>query len=124
PAPARHDVSRGRARAPSSLFASLSSSIHNLLVTGGCIPDRKLPQWPGSAVMRGVVVCWTGAFAAALAWCGIASASDEPESNAEAVAHLLFFSGTDVWRNGGFLHGGFLYAYQGLSQDGPVFKLL
>jgi cellulose biosynthesis protein BcsS len=74
--------------------------------------------------MRGVVVCSVAAFAAALAWGGKAPASDEPESDTEAVAHLLFFSGTDVWRNGGFLHGGFLYAYQGLNQGGPVFKLL
>src|SRR4029077_14201403 len=73
---------------------------------------------------RRLVVCSVGALAAALACCGVAPASDGPENKTEAVAHLLFFSGADVWRNGGFLHGGFLYAYQGLSQDGPVFKLL
>jgi len=48
----------------------------------------------------------------------------ETGSDAAAVAHLLFFSGADVWRNGAFMHGGLLYAYQGLNQDGPVFKLL
>ena len=38
--------------------------------------------------------------------------------------YLLFFSGADLWRNGAFSHGGFLWAYQGLDRDGPVFKLL
>src|SRR5436305_3213240 len=48
----------------------------------------------------------------------------ETRSDATALAHLLLFSGADMWRNGAFMHGGFLYAYQGLNQDGPVFKLL
>jgi hypothetical protein len=41
-----------------------------------------------------------------------------------AAQHLLFFSGTDLWRNGYFAHGGFLWAPQGLNEDGPVLKLL
>ncbi|TMI98747.1 MAG: cellulose biosynthesis protein BcsS [Alphaproteobacteria bacterium] len=73
--------------------------------------------------MRRVVVCTVAAFTAAMVWCGLARAS-EPERETEAAAHLLFFSGADVWRNGAFMHGGLLYAYQGLNQDGPVFKLL
>ena len=48
----------------------------------------------------------------------------ETSNGAATVRHLLLFSGADVWRNGAFMHGGLLYAYQGLNQDGPVFKLL
>ena len=49
-----------------------------------------------------------------------------PETRGDAAtgAHLLLFSGADVWRNGAFMHGGFLYAFQGLNRDGPVFKFL
>jgi hypothetical protein len=37
---------------------------------------------------------------------------------------VLIFSGADLWREGGFLHGGILWSPQGLSDDGPVLKLL
>jgi len=39
-----------------------------------------------------------------------------------ADARFLIFSGTDFWRNGGFLHGGVLWAPDGLDQDGFRFK--
>jgi hypothetical protein len=42
----------------------------------------------------------------------------------DAAAHVLFFTGTDIWRNGLFSHAGFLWAYRGLNEDGPVFKVL
>ena len=74
--------------------------------------------------MRRVVACGAAALTAALACCDIRTASAETDGDADAVAHVLFFSGADIWRNGAFTHGGFLYAYQGLNQDGPVFKLL
>src|SRR3954447_19462268 len=38
--------------------------------------------------------------------------------------HVLFFSGTDMWRNGAFSHTGMFWAYRGLDGDGPVLKLL
>jgi hypothetical protein len=37
---------------------------------------------------------------------------------------FLLFSGFDVWRNGGFLHGGMLWSPDGLSQDGFTLKVL
>jgi len=52
--------------------------------------------------------------------CGVGVAVAE----GEAAAHVLFFNGTDIWRNGLFSHAGFLWAYRGLHEDGPVFKLL
>ena len=39
-------------------------------------------------------------------------------------ARLLLFSGTDLWRHGGFAHGGLLWAPVGLDRQGPVLKLM
>jgi hypothetical protein len=39
-------------------------------------------------------------------------------------ARFLLFSGLDIWRNGGFAHGGLLWAPKGLGRDGPVLKLM
>ncbi|HEY6024268.1 MAG TPA: cellulose biosynthesis protein BcsS, partial [Pseudolabrys sp.] len=36
----------------------------------------------------------------------------------------IIFSGRDVWRNGAFAHGGFLFAPGGLDQDGLLLKVL
>jgi hypothetical protein len=40
------------------------------------------------------------------------------------TAHLLLFSSTDVWHQGGFAHSGVLWAPSGLEQDGAVLKLM
>jgi hypothetical protein len=37
---------------------------------------------------------------------------------------LLFFSGGDLWLNGGFLHGGMLWSPSGLDHEGFTLKLL
>jgi hypothetical protein len=74
--------------------------------------------------MRGVVACVAAVLAAGLGCCGVQPARAEADADTGAAAHLLFFSGADIWRNGAFTHGGFLWSYQGLNQDGPVFKLL
>jgi hypothetical protein len=39
-------------------------------------------------------------------------------------ARFLLFSSTDLWRHGGFSHGGLLWAPEGLDREGPVFKLM
>ena len=39
-------------------------------------------------------------------------------------ARWLLFSNTDVWRDGGFSHGGVLWAPSGLDQHGLVLKLM
>jgi hypothetical protein len=39
-------------------------------------------------------------------------------------ARFLLFSTTDLWRQGGFSHGGLLWAPTGLDQEGPVLKLM
>ena len=58
--------------------------------------------------MRRGVACVAAVLAAWLGCCGIQPAAAEAERDAAAVAHLLFFSGADIWRNGAFSHGGFL----------------
>jgi hypothetical protein len=35
---------------------------------------------------------------------------------------FLFFSGSNLWRDGSFLHGGFLWSPGGLDHDGLIFK--
>lgn len=37
---------------------------------------------------------------------------------------ILLFSGVDLWREGGFLHGGILWSPQGLSDEGLALKLV
>jgi hypothetical protein len=37
---------------------------------------------------------------------------------------FLLFTGTDIWRYGGFLYGGFLWSPKGLDSDGFTFKML
>lgn len=37
---------------------------------------------------------------------------------------FLLFSGTDIWRYGDFLYGGFLWSPKGLDRDGFTFKML
>ena len=39
-------------------------------------------------------------------------------------ARYLLFSSTDLWRQGGFSHGGLLWAPWRLNRDGPVLKLM
>jgi hypothetical protein len=41
-----------------------------------------------------------------------------------AGARYLFFSGGDLWRNGGFLHGGVLWSPDGLDRDGFTLKAM
>lgn len=39
-------------------------------------------------------------------------------------ARFILFSGRDLWRNGAFLHTGFLVAPGGFDRDGPMLKML
>jgi hypothetical protein len=42
----------------------------------------------------------------------------------EPPAQYLLFSSTDLWRQGGFTHGGLLWAPSGLDEGGAVLKLM
>lgn len=57
------------------------------------------------------------AIAAGCLLCSVVSAGAEG-----AGARYLLFSGADLWRNGGFLHGGTLWSPGGLDQEGFTLK--
>jgi hypothetical protein len=48
----------------------------------------------------------------------------QSQANAEPVDHALLFSGFDLWRHGGFLHGGILWSPDGLDREGFTLKVL
>jgi hypothetical protein len=49
---------------------------------------------------------------------GAASASEDED------AQTILFSGRDIWRNGAFAYGGFIFAPGGFDQDGLLLKIL
>ena len=53
-----------------------------------------------------------------------AAATFAPDFRSADQARFLLFSTTDLWRHGGFAHGGVLWAPSGLDRDGPVLKLV
>ncbi len=55
--------------------------------------------------------------AAAFMVCRVA-ASAEPARAGDDGAQLLLFSGTDIWRDGRFMHGGLLWSPGGLDREG------
>lgn len=74
--------------------------------------------------MRGVGgVAAAFLFAAASGMCCVASAAAETADGRDERT-FLFFSGTDLWRQGSFTHGGMLWSPGGLNTEGFTFKLL
>jgi len=72
--------------------------------------------------------CWRRVCAAAVAVAAFAlcvfvlvrAASANEDEDAQAI----LFSGRDIWRNGAFAYGGFIFAPGGLDQDGLLLKIL
>lgn len=50
--------------------------------------------------------------------------ADERAADARPTAHYLLFNGLDLWRSGGFAHGGVLWSPGGLEREGFTLKLL
>jgi hypothetical protein len=75
-------------------------------------------MWRGAGVVANAVL------ALALNSCSVGVASAEMAATGEDDLHFLFFSGADLWRHGGFGHGGVLWSPDGLKQEGFTFKLL
>jgi hypothetical protein len=71
-------------------------------------------------------LAWRGVLAAAAAGaCINVSATLEPaEASETSGGSFLFFTGTDLWRDSGFLYGGVLWSPAGLNNSGFVLKLL
>jgi hypothetical protein len=74
--------------------------------------------WRGAGVVAGAVL------ALALRWGGAGAAMAETAAAGDSDAHFLLFSGADLWRYGGFAHGGVLWSPDGLGQEGFTLKLL
>lgn len=73
--------------------------------------------------MHRVVAFFAALVAAGSVLCGdVAGAQSLAES--EADARLLMSSGFDLWRGGGFAHGGLIWSPDGLQQDGFALKLV
>jgi cellulose biosynthesis protein BcsS len=73
------------------------------------------------------VSCWRRVWvaarsAAALCFCCVCVPAADANDSDEA--HVLLFSGRDIWRNGAFTHGGFIVAPSGLDQDGLLLKIM
>src|SRR3954465_13374845 len=81
-------------------------------------------SWLGGCVVRGVVGVAAAFIAAVMTVAGVNCAFAEPEANGEHVDRYLLFSGFDVWRNGGFVHGGLLWSPDGLAHEGFSLKVL
>ena len=61
---------------------------------------------------------------AALLVCLFRAALVPAWANGDDDPHAILFSGRDLWLNGAFAHGGFLFAPSGLDQDGLLLKIL
>ncbi|MGH6664865.1 MAG: cellulose biosynthesis protein BcsS [Pseudolabrys sp.] len=56
-------------------------------------------------------------FAAAFGFCCVC-VSVQPAKAGDDSAHFLLFSGTDLWRDGRFMHGGVLWSPGGIDREG------
>jgi hypothetical protein len=73
--------------------------------------------------MRGVSCIAAAIFAAVLS-VSVRPAWAESGRSGAAPPHFVFFTGADLWRNGGFAHAGLLWAPSGLDNNGAVLKFM
>lgn len=73
--------------------------------------------------MRRIVAFCAALMAAASGICGPEPAFAQDDGGAK-IHHVMLLSGIDLWRNGGFGHGGLLWSPDGLAQEGFTLKLL
>jgi len=69
-------------------------------------------------------VCATAIAVVVLLVCSICKSIVPAWASEDEDSHVMLFSGRDLWRNGAFAHGGFLFAPSGLDQDGLLLKIL
>lgn len=62
--------------------------------------------------------------AAALSVCCVGVSADPARAGDGGTARLILFSGSDLWLDGAFAHGGLLWSPGGLDRDGFTFKAL
>jgi hypothetical protein len=73
--------------------------------------------------MRSVAGVAARVLAALGCLCGAGVAHAETAGD-ESVPRFLFYSGTDLWRFGAFMHGGVLWSPDGVNREGFTLKLL
>jgi len=71
-----------------------------------------------------VVVLWKGIAAAAAAGLMLSGVAAGAAENEPPNQTLLFFAGSDFWKDGDFLHGGLLWSPAGIDNDGFTLKML
>ncbi len=69
--------------------------------------------------LRSVVAACVAAAAVAICAAGDGAKASGPDDHS-----FLLFTGTDIWRCGDFLYGGFLWSPKGLDNGGFTFKML
>ncbi len=69
-------------------------------------------------------VCATVITAAAFFLCCVWMVAGRAWAGDDDDARAMLFSGRDIWRNGVFAYGGFVFAPGGLEQDGLLLKVL
>jgi len=62
--------------------------------------------------------------AAAFGLCCVVLSAEPVYAGDDEDAHLMLFSGRDLWRNGAFLYGGFIVSPGGFEESGFLLKLL
>ena len=70
------------------------------------------------------MVALRGVVATLIALAGAAACAAAAEAGAPDNSSLLLFSGTELWRYGGFLYGGLLWSPAGLNTGGFTLKML
>src|SRR5688572_14943138 len=76
---------------------------------------------PGAPMRYGTGVA-KAFFALAFSTIACPALASEQQAGRDA-ARFLLFSGTDLWRQGGFAHGGVLWSPGGLDREGFVLKV-
>ncbi len=69
-------------------------------------------------------VCAAVATVAAFFVCFVCVSGTPVWAGEDDDARVMLFSGRDIWRNGAFAYGGFVFAPSGLEQDGLLLKVL
>lgn len=69
-------------------------------------------------------VCTAVTIAVAFLICPVFISAGSLWAGTDEDLRVMLFSGRDIWRNGAFAHGGFMFAPGGFEQDGLLLKIL
>lgn len=69
-------------------------------------------------------VCTAVTTAVAFLFCVLFLSANSVWAGTDEDSRVMLFSGRDIWRNGAFAHGGFMFAPGGFERDGILLKIL